>query len=48
MSYNNIINHITNQEDEDIVWKLKRMIAHEGPLKDSHPESKGYYCNIMV
>ena len=32
MSYNNIINHIANQEDEYIVWKFKHIVAHEGPL----------------
>ena len=37
MSYNDIINHISNQEDEDIVWKFKYMFSHEGPLNDSHP-----------
>ena len=32
MSYNNIMNNISNQEDEDIVLKFKRIIAHEVPL----------------
>ena len=32
MSYNDIISHITKQEDENIVWKFKRIVSHEGPL----------------
>ena len=32
MSYNGIINNISNQEDQDIVCKFKFIVAHEGPL----------------
>ena len=47
MSYNYIINDIENQEDECIVCKIKRIVAHEGPLNNSHPNYKGYIYNVM-
>ena len=37
MSYNDIINHIAQYEDEYIVWKFKHIIAYEGPLFASNP-----------
>ena len=36
ISYNVIINHIKNQEDEEILWKFKHIVSHEGPLNGSH------------
>ena len=48
MSYNDIINNITKQEDEDIAWKLKCIIAHEGPPIAYNTNYKGYWYNVMV
>ena len=48
MLYININNHIEIQEDEDIVWKFKRNVAHEEPLNDSHPYYKWSNYNVMV
>ena len=46
MEYNDIINHIANQEDEDIVWKFKFIVVHEVPLKNSHTNYKGSCYNM--
>ena len=35
ISYNDIINHIANQQDEDTVKKSKCTISHEGKIIDS-------------
>ena len=48
MSYNDIISHITKQEDENIVWKFKRIVAHEGPLNYSHTNYKVSLYNVMI
>ena len=37
MLYHEIINHIENMLDKDIVWKLKCTMEHEGPLITYHP-----------
>ena len=39
MSYNEIMDHINDQDQENIVWKFRRIVAHQGPL---HPHSKDY------
>ena len=46
--YNNIINQISNQDYEDMMWKLKRIVAHEGPLINYHTNYKGSHYNMMV
>ena len=48
MSYNYIINHIVNQEDEYIVCKFKFIMAHEGLLISYRPKLKGYWYNVIV
>ena len=48
MSYRNIINKIANQEDEDIIWKIKLIVAHEGTLIDSCNYFKGSRYNVLV
>ena len=48
MPYNYIINNIAKQEDEDIVWKVKLIFSHEGPINESHPNYKWSRYNVMV
>ena len=48
IAYNEVVNHITADESSGILWKFRRIIAHEGPLKESHPSYKGSKWNIMV
>ena len=48
ISYNDIINHITNQEDENIVCKSKCIVAHEVSINESHRNYKGSCYNVMV
>ena len=48
MSYNGNINHIVNQDDEDIMWKFKYFVSYEGPLNNYPPNYKRSYYNVMV
>ena len=48
ISYNKIINHIANQEDEAIVWKFKLIVTHEWQLNESNTNYKGSRYNVMV
>ena len=48
MSYNDIIDHIENNEDDSGVWKLRHITAHEGPLQPTHPDYKGSKYNVMI
>ena len=46
MSYNEILQHI--EQDAEIVWKFKRISAHEGPLGRTHPQYKGSKYNVKL
>ena len=48
MAYNDIVNHIYQDQDSDIVWKFKDIIGHEGPLSQSHPSYNGSKFNVKV
>ena len=48
MSYNQIMNHIEQSEEDGIVWKFKRIAGHEGPLTKHHPMWKGSTYNVRV
>ena len=46
MSYNDIMTHISDDEDELRVWKFKRIVSHQGPLSDKDPNYKGSKYNV--
>ena len=48
MSYNDIMTHISDDEDELRVWKFKRISSHQGPLSDKDPNYKGSKYNVMI
>jgi len=48
MTYDQIVSKIEQEMDSDIVWKFKRITAHEGPLAPNHRNYKGSLYNVMV
>ena len=48
LSYNEIMNHIEAAEDDDVLWKFKKLIGHEGPLTKESPNWKGSSYNVRV
>lgn len=48
MSYEEIMDHIAATEDNNIYWKYKRIVAHQGPLARDDPDYNGSSYNIMV
>jgi hypothetical protein len=48
MTYNQIMNHIEQSEEDGIVWRFKRIAGHEGPLTNNHPMWKGSTYNVCV
>jgi len=48
MSYNDILAHIQQDEDSNIVWKFWCITSHEGLLKQNHPSYKGSSYNVLV
>ena len=48
LSYNDIINHIEDDENFEGVWKFKRITGHQGPLSQHDPNYKGSSYNVLV
>lgn len=40
--------YMTKDKDEDIVWKFKDIIGHQGPLNKSHKDYNGLPYNLTV
>jgi hypothetical protein len=48
MTYNRILDHIEQSEEDAIVWRFKQIAGHEGPLTKNHPMWKGSIYNVCV
>ena len=48
MSCNDILAHSEKDDDNPIIWKFKRIIAHEGPLTEDHHNCKGSSCSVRI
>jgi len=48
ITYNKLLEYITCDEDSSIVWKFRRIVSHQGPLKSDHHDYKGSTYNVMV
>ena len=48
ITYNQMLEYITRDEENPVVWKFKRISSHQGPLKHDHPDYKGSIYNVMI
>ena len=52
MSYNQLMDYIQKgtdgEEDLDLLFKFKDILAHQGPLESTEPNHKGSKYNVMV
>ena len=46
--HNKIMEHLEKDRDNPIVWKFKRIVAHQGPLTKNNHECKGSLYNVRV
>jgi hypothetical protein len=47
LSYNDLINSL-DENGENIVWKFRRITAHQGPLAQKDKDYNGSLYNVMV
>ena len=47
-AYNDIIDFIEQDQTWDGIWKFRKIISHEGPLRKGHPRYKGSTYNVKV
>jgi Reverse transcriptase (RNA-dependent DNA polymerase) len=48
ITYNKLLDYLQRDEENEIVWKFRRIISHQGPLTSNHPEYKGSTYNVQV
>ena len=48
ISYNQMLDYITRDEENPVLWKFRKITSHQGPLKSDHPDYNGSSYNIMV
>jgi hypothetical protein len=48
ITYNQLLDYLSKDEETDVVWKFQRITSHEGPLTPNHPEFKGSKYNVLI
>ena len=49
ITYNKLLDYLANQdEDNEVVWKFRRIVSHQGPLKPGDNDYKGSNYNVMI
>lgn len=48
MTYSEILRHLEKDQEQETLWRFKRIIGHQGPLDSQHPEYKGSSYNVQV
>ena len=48
ITYNKLLDYISKDDENSVVWKFRRIVSHQGPLRPEHPDYKGSLYNIMV
>jgi len=48
MSYQEVVDHINKDLTNDVLWKYKRIIGHQGPLRPGHKDYMNSSYNVRV
>ena len=48
LTYNQILDHLNRDSENPVVWKYKRIVSHQGPLKPNDKDYKGSIYNVML
>ena len=48
ITYNRLLDYLSKDNENDVVWKFRRIVSHQGPLRSEHPDYKGSMYNVMV
>ncbi len=46
--YNDLMEYLSRDSEEEHIWKFKRITGHEGPLKKGDPGYKGSSYNVIL
>ena len=48
ITYNRLLEYLSHEGENETVWKFRRIISHQGPLRSDSPDYKGSMYNVMV
>jgi hypothetical protein len=48
VAYNDLMNFINEDDEQDGMWKFKEIRSHQGPLSPTDPDYKGSRWNVLV
>lgn len=48
LAYNEVMNYILPEDDNEVLWKYKQILSHQGPLKPDDPNYMGSKWNIKM
>jgi hypothetical protein len=48
MAYGELLDHINKDEEQEVLWKYKRILGHQGPLTSEDEGYKGSSYNVQV
>ena len=48
ITYSRLLDYLSRDDENETVWKFRRIISHQGPLRSDSPDYKGSTYNVMV
>jgi hypothetical protein len=48
ITYNQLLEYLSKDQENDVVWKIQRITSHQGPLTLDHPDYKGSKYNVVI
>jgi len=48
LTYNQILEHLNRDNENPVVWKYKRIVSHQGPLRPGDKDYNGSIYNVML
>jgi hypothetical protein len=46
--YNQVMDYLNRDLENPVLWKFKRIVSHQGPLKSSDKDYNGSSYNVMI
>jgi hypothetical protein len=48
ITYNQLLDYLARDNDNDIVWKFNCIVSHQGPITSNHPDYNGSTCSLLI
>jgi hypothetical protein len=48
ITYSQLLEYLSKDQPNDVVWKFQLIVSHEGPLTHSHPDNKDSTFNVLI